>query len=549
MTQADNWAIDYLNRFRQMVEKIREHKFVDNLRFWTFEPLSGETIQEIESALGYPIDEYVKAFFKQTNGLHLGWYSKLGYCDFYGYEEKSGAVPGTWYVGFDETEKCEGYAAILPLDGIINPKLRLLDEINPYYKREGDIPGSRLHYLDKFESFTDTCIYLNGRSEFGVVFGEDHGAVYRPKDDYSFKEYMEGILRNYCALDGRMRSKPLSINQIIKEHYENGVAQDFLGKETFEAYGKETVLELEHELGIDIRMKFDVFVDEELLSRPVDVPTHTPFKAEETDLIRYILSLDKHASFSGSNTGYTIVFDKLEHPLDFHKLLPLEQKLIVEEGNWVPLIWLKNLPGNLQFDSLEHSGLCTLYLGYSGKMKADFGSLVNREFSTIETLWITDFSGCDNFDFLKSFPQLKNLRLAFFEKCILPQDLTYLDQLESLMIWSDKPNQPAKELQLPESLKSLTWMMDALTEIPRIHASNLEHLEIKSENISSVSNLSHLTKLRGLIIKGGITDFDELVNLQPGVKVTVQKAKFITGDKKTDLKRKFALKHLDMFLN
>lgn len=549
MTQADNWATDYLNRFRQMVETLKAHQFVDSVRFWTFEPLSDEVLQEIETHLGYPIDEYVKAFFKQTNGLHLGWYSKLGYGDFDGFEEKSGAAPGTWYVGFDETEQCEGYAAILPLDGIINPQLRLLDEINPYYKREGDIPGSRLHYLDKFESFTDVCIYLNGRSEFGVVFGEDHGAAYGQKDDYSFKEYMEGILRNYCALDGRMLSKPLSIHEIIKDHYENEVAGAFLEKETFEAFGKEAVLKLEQELGIDIRMKFDVFVDEELLSRPVEVETHTSFKAEETDLVRYILSLDKQAFFSGHDTLYSITFDQLKHSLDFSRLLPLEEKMREKEGNWVPLIWLKNLPGDLQFDSLKDSGLQTLYLGYSDQAKVDFGPLENQEFSTIETLWVTDFSDCDNFDFLRSFPRLKHLRLAFFENCILPQDLTYLDQLESLMIWSDKPNQPATELRLPESLDNLTWMMNALTEIPRIDAPNLVYLEIKSDTISRVSNISHLTKLQSLIVKGGITDFDELVNLQPGVKVSVDKTKFITGDKKTDLKRRFALKHLDLLLN
>lgn len=548
LTPAEHWAADYLDRFKQQVEKLKEHPFVDAVRFWTFEPVSDQRMLEIEHSLGYSLDEYLKAFFKQTNGLHLGWYSKLAHGDFYGIETNYDAPPGTWYAGFDETEKCEGYVAIMPLDGIIDPKLRLSDDINSNYQRTGDVPGSELHYLDKYSAFNDVCIYLNGRSGFGVVFGEDHGAVYSKKDDYSFKQYMEAILKNYGALDGRMHSKPLSVNGIIKAHYENGVALDFLEKETLKGYGEALVLQLENELEIDLRKKYQVFADEELLNQPASIETRTPFTEEETDLARYILSLDKNASFSGNDSRYTITFDQPEHPLDFSKLFSLEQKMSEKEGNAVPLIWLMNLPEALSFDTLESSGLQTVYLSFGGK-SMDFRSMENKRFETVETLWINEFSEADDFEFLRSFPQLTNLRLADFEQCRLPQDLTFLDRLESLMFWSDKPNAPLTELRLPASVKGLTLQMDTLAEIPQLDAPGLSYLEIRSEAISRVSNISRLSTLETFILKGGAEDFEELVNLSPGAKVFLEQAKFVTGDKKTDLKRKFALKHLDIRLS
>lgn len=151
-----------------MVASLKEHKFIDHVYFYTFKPLADQTLDEIESQLGYPLDKFVTAFFKQSNGLHLAWHSKLGYLNIYDSQEKDATSPGTWYAGFDETEKCEGYAAIMPLDGIINTKLRLSDNINDHYKREGDIKGAKLHYLDKYSAFYDVCIYLNGRSEIDI---------------------------------------------------------------------------------------------------------------------------------------------------------------------------------------------------------------------------------------------------------------------------------------------------------------------------------------------------------------------------------------------
>ncbi len=67
---------DYIQRFKDLAATLESHPKIELLNFETFPPVSEEEIKRVEDHLACPLDEKIRGFFKESNGLQLLWVHK-----------------------------------------------------------------------------------------------------------------------------------------------------------------------------------------------------------------------------------------------------------------------------------------------------------------------------------------------------------------------------------------------------------------------------------------------------------------------------------------
>lgn len=67
---------DFLQRFNAMVEVLKSHPNVQLLSHHVPNPATEQEISEVENQLGRQLDEDIKEFYRQCNGLKLRWIRK-----------------------------------------------------------------------------------------------------------------------------------------------------------------------------------------------------------------------------------------------------------------------------------------------------------------------------------------------------------------------------------------------------------------------------------------------------------------------------------------
>lgn len=323
--------------------------------------------------------------------------------------------------------------------------------------------------------------------------------------------------------------------------------------------------------GIDL--KTDVPTKDLSLETP-KIKTYTDFPEEEERLTRYLMSIDKDVFCTGSTQNYHVTFNSSFPSIDFTPFSALALKLKSEDKTLIPRITLENIPDQCNLSSLEKlDNIDAIHLKFVGKEFTNLDYWKNKSLPSIKTLWLSNLKNLQNTDFLHAFQGLLNLKLLSLKNCQISKDWTFFNSLKSLTIRGTKPfGSPITALFLPETTLSLTLSMDNLLSIPNIHNKALQYLEVRSKGISKIENLAALHQLKILKLDhcsitkveaipslpnlkslsfrdNKVLDFSALANLPKGTMVWLSKSEFVTGDRKTDLKRRLKLKHLDLKLS
>lgn len=232
---AEEWASNYLQRFDAMVAHLQSHELMDKVVYIKFDGLSEEEIAKAEENIHqklnetaedyeldtYPFeekfvfDEYMRAFYQQTNGLHLSWNTHIYPTMITESKQISRGIHQDLVIANDSHYACEGWVSLLALD-------KLLDYHRHYPLADGpedsslgeDIQatGGCLIYFDFFNYYHDTALELRKEKPLRLFFGEDHSACYPEGVSCDFVTYMEFVLFTYGSV--LMRSRGLRMRQL-----------------------------------------------------------------------------------------------------------------------------------------------------------------------------------------------------------------------------------------------------------------------------------------------------------------------------------------------
>ena len=243
MSKAQKWAESYFQRLEKIIEGLKEHSLINHLNYFQFTGVSDEEIVKIESQItellklnaedygtippsSFEFDEYMKAFYRMSNGLHISWDSHILESSLTTNEILTSAPKEKLTVAKDELLQAEGFLSLLPLNSLVS-----YNDVNIYgdptdsrFGQEIRNKGGHFTYLDFYYFYNDTCIVLNDKDDLGLLYhGDDYSAHYDPNNVSDFVIYMEYLLAARFSIFLR-HTAFLDIN-IIKEmrtnHYEN----------------------------------------------------------------------------------------------------------------------------------------------------------------------------------------------------------------------------------------------------------------------------------------------------------------------------------------
>lgn len=204
---------DYLERFMIMVNELMADSRVRVTHFWAGAAVSEAEIKRVEEALGYALDDSIKAFYRQANGLQLRWLDTGS--EFYiAGRDDSTITEHTDYVQGDNDE-ANGLINILPLAECLVDRsykeMLYFDWMNDDDKSEfcgkpcGLLTFSKgLRPLDDF-SFYNSMAFFLGDNEANpkIVMGDDHNACWTDSRTTHLTSYLELILQNRGGVQAR----------------------------------------------------------------------------------------------------------------------------------------------------------------------------------------------------------------------------------------------------------------------------------------------------------------------------------------------------------
>lgn len=193
MSETNSW----LERFHQMVAELQEHPRVAITNLWVGEPITEEELESIEQELGFTLDEPLKNFYRQANGVQLLWMDResedFDAEDYDGIDnEQSSYLCGDW-------DQATGIINIIPL------RDSLLDEQGMYaYLNESNTLDEPLHPFDMFSFFNTTVLQLNQQTPGTILrVGDDHDATFDDSNEIELNVYLESILRHRGMVEPR----------------------------------------------------------------------------------------------------------------------------------------------------------------------------------------------------------------------------------------------------------------------------------------------------------------------------------------------------------
>ncbi len=199
---------DWLERFYEMAAELQEHPRAAVTNLWVGEPVTDEEIESIEEELGFDLDDTIKEFYRQCNGLQFRWmdrgsehFNKNNYKGVSEDREIHG-LRGDW-------DEAIGSIDIFPIRKAL---LGEEDEYGMFEDYDDDEFDWPLHPFDVFGAFGSAGLLLDEDSPRSFVrIGSDHDTDFDDSDEIELSDYLEFILRHRGMIDPR--------NNAFIQHY------------------------------------------------------------------------------------------------------------------------------------------------------------------------------------------------------------------------------------------------------------------------------------------------------------------------------------------
>lgn len=220
MSKAELWAESYFQRLNKTLEELNKHPLINHLTCIQFESITDEEILKTETKLleilksdaedngtttpsSFKFDEYMKAFYKISNGLHISWDSHILESSLTESEILTSAPTEKFRVACDDLLQAEGFLSLLPLKNLVSYSGIDIygDPTDSRFGQEMRNKVSHFTYLDFYYFYNDTCIVLNDQNDSGLLYhGDDYSAHYDPNNVSDFVIYMESLLATHFSV-------------------------------------------------------------------------------------------------------------------------------------------------------------------------------------------------------------------------------------------------------------------------------------------------------------------------------------------------------------
>jgi hypothetical protein len=191
---------NYLEAFQRLAKAIDQHPAAVLLGFHSFSPLSRAEMEALEARYKCQLDEPMRQFYQQTNGLQLRWMLKSNPA----YEAERypahqiGIAPKPWDYATEALRPESGCIFLLPLEEMLRSFLPPDGRQEPI-SVEGQVYETvdfytRLHMLDAFSYYLSTGILLREQQPPLLLLGDEEGTCFTDAIPITFEAYLAFLL-------------------------------------------------------------------------------------------------------------------------------------------------------------------------------------------------------------------------------------------------------------------------------------------------------------------------------------------------------------------
>lgn len=265
------WANNYFLRLEEKLSILNAHPSVDKVVSIQYKGLNDSEIDQIEEEITlmlnnnvqsviddyefednheaideikYDFDKkfrfnnYIRAFYKISNGLNIIWHSNLHSSDLENIHTKDKNIESFFSAtpGEDDRADFEGFCALIPLQAFINPYKYSIEsdfDYTEYNEGLNKEEGLQMCFLDYFNYYNDTAVVLSKDDPYPtIILGEDHSASYNDLTYCDFVIYMEFLLATFFSVEHRSSKLKLpndrteTLHEFLKE-FEESATKDY----------------------------------------------------------------------------------------------------------------------------------------------------------------------------------------------------------------------------------------------------------------------------------------------------------------------------------
>lgn len=189
----------YLERFNKLVAELKAHPKVEVLTYHTFQPVRVQEIEKIEQQIGFKLDETIKQFYSETNGLQLRWIL-MSNEDFDAAVHVFSEVILAWDCAMVDYRPEDGCIMILPIESIFEANF---DHIKPSIAEVISIADTtytlpdfykKIKPFDQFSYYCDMAFFVDKDNQQRVLMGDEQHLCYTDSHLTNFESYLEFLL-------------------------------------------------------------------------------------------------------------------------------------------------------------------------------------------------------------------------------------------------------------------------------------------------------------------------------------------------------------------
>lgn len=202
---------NYIEAFNSLARELARHSKIELLGYHTFTPLSSREIELLEVRYNCQLDETIRSFYTQTNGLQMRWMLKRNpayhpekYPPFH-----HTVAPVPWEYTEDDFEKEDGCVLIAPLErvlrNVVSPDVQQKDIVIDAVTYSTINFHTRIRPFDHFSHYCNMSLFLREGKEPLVLLGDESGTCFVDSKLTTFATYLDFIVASK-ALCARRKS-------------------------------------------------------------------------------------------------------------------------------------------------------------------------------------------------------------------------------------------------------------------------------------------------------------------------------------------------------
>ncbi|BDS13934.1 pentapeptide repeat-containing protein [Aureispira anguillae] len=216
---------NYIEAFNNLAKELARHSKVELLGYHTFSPLHLQEIEALEAKYNCQLDEAIRTFYTQTNGLQMRWmlksnpyYQTTKYPPFH-----RSTAPVAWDYVTDDFEKEDGCVFLLPLEEVlrkvVSPNVEQQDVIIDKKKYSPIDFYAGIRSFDCFSYYCNMALFLRKGQAPLVFLGDEMGTCYLDSRPTNFATYLDFVLASkaVCARRKTFFGQPKGYQEALLE--------------------------------------------------------------------------------------------------------------------------------------------------------------------------------------------------------------------------------------------------------------------------------------------------------------------------------------------